>query len=197
MENSTSVHFHFKPFQYQIPSNEIFYILASSRMSSKFNIFYNIIEYSTFKAIFIASGRSQSQEPRLLQNTWVTVSTNCEQLTLNNQRLLGWNYSSSSRLLMVPYHFPFATCPNSVTPLHSSSSSDEAWIISSVTKPKSSRDSSCHCQVRSQESLAGSRLGGQVMCCLGWWLTEASWERETLAFHNEAQCWGPRETCES
>lgn len=89
MENSTSVHFHFKPLQYQIPSNEIFYILASSRMSSKFNIFYNIIEYSTFKATFIDSGRSQSQEPQLLQNTWVTVSTNHEQLTLNNQRLIG------------------------------------------------------------------------------------------------------------
>ena len=67
---------------------------------------------------------------------------------------------------MAPNHFPFTTWPNSVMPLHSSLSPDEAWSTSSGTKPKSSRDSSCHCQVRSQEFLAGSQLGDQP--CVAW-----------------------------
>lgn len=62
MQNSTSLHFHAKPFRYEIPSNVIFCIPGSSMLNSRFSIL-DIIEYSLFKVVFIALGKSLPQEP--------------------------------------------------------------------------------------------------------------------------------------
>lgn len=161
MWNSTLVPFPVNPLQYQIPSNVIFCISGSSMMNSRF-IILHIFEYSLFKAVFRASERScaRGQRSHGICRSQFLLTTNSPAPT--DQRSHGWNYRSSIRS-----HFLCTIWPNYMTPLCSSSLSDEAWINSPVTNSKYSRDPPCHCQVRSQECLVGRQPGGQAMCCLG------------------------------